>query len=71
MAITIGKVKVNKRGANIVNVRCDRGTALGNPFPMRHESQRNEVCDKYELWFKDAVKTMPVRKELAHIYKLH
>lgn len=25
---------------------------LGNPFPMRDESQRNAVCDNYEAWLE-------------------
>lgn len=36
-------------------VYCGRGSALGNPFPMADESQRNVVCDKYEEWFGDQV----------------
>lgn len=30
-----------------------RPTPLGNPFPMRKESQRDEVCNNYEQWFND------------------
>jgi hypothetical protein len=30
-----------------------RPTPLGNPFPMRKESDRDEVCDSYEQWFSD------------------
>ena len=32
-----------------------RPTALGNPFYMRNESMRDEVCDMYEGWFKRKV----------------
>lgn len=32
-----------------------KGTALGNPFIMYDESQRDEVCDKYEIWFKEQI----------------
>ncbi len=33
------------------HIYCGRGSALGNPFVMNNESQRDEVCDKYEVWF--------------------
>lgn len=46
----------------IVNVRnssnyiyCARGSALGNPFFMRNEAQRDLVCDKYEDWFYSVI----------------
>lgn len=32
-----------------------RPSALGNPFYMANESQRNVVCDKYEVWFKEQI----------------
>lgn len=34
------------------DVRIDRQTKWGNPYPMHHESMRDEVCDKYEKWFE-------------------
>ena len=30
-----------------------RGSALGNPFPMKDESTRDDVCDKYAEWLHD------------------
>lgn len=45
---------------NMRNVRCgyapyefrvDRASPVGNPFYMHDESERNEVCDKYEGYF--------------------
>jgi Domain of unknown function (DUF4326) len=32
------------------DIIIDRRTKWGNPFIMQNESQRDEVCDKYELW---------------------
>lgn len=29
-------------------VRCDRQTPIGNPFYMRSESERDDVCEKFE-----------------------
>jgi hypothetical protein len=33
-----------------------RGTPLGNRFVLRHEYQRDEVCDRYEVWFAEQVR---------------
>ena len=32
--------------------RVDRGTPVGNPYYMHDESERDAVCNKYELHFK-------------------
>ena len=48
------KIK-NLRQENIwypYQVRVDRKTIFGNPFPMKNESKRDEVCDKYAEYFK-------------------
>ncbi len=34
---------------------CGRGSVLGNPFPMKTEAQRDEVCDKYRDYFINKV----------------
>lgn len=34
-------------------VQCDRRTVLGNPFIMRSEPDRDEVCDKFEEYFNE------------------
>ena len=54
------------------NIYCGRGSALGNPFVMHNEAQRNEVCDKYEEYFNNKVKVLKDEKmlnELRIIYK--
>jgi hypothetical protein len=38
------------------DILIDRRTKWGNPFVMQNESQRNEVCDKYEIWLNDKLK---------------
>lgn len=35
-------------------VRVDRASVLGNPFIMRDESERDAVCDEYQVYF-DAI----------------
>ena len=32
------------------DMKIDRTTKWGNPFVMRIESERDDVCNKYELW---------------------
>lgn len=32
-----------------------RGSALGNPFRMYDESQRNEVCDKFNAYLRQKI----------------
>ena len=67
--ITIGRVTKPKAG--VVNIRIDRQTPVGNPFPVnKAHSNRDEVCDKYEEWFKAQMtnKKSPVYKEIVRIY---
>jgi len=47
---------------NVVNkfkepnhIYCGRGSALGNPFPMKGETQRDAVCNQYEDWFYSVI----------------
>lgn len=35
--------------------RVDRRSVVGNPFFMGSESQRDEVCNKYETYFNDVL----------------
>lgn len=32
------------------NVPVDRGSPWGNPFIMNNEAERDDACDKYELY---------------------
>lgn len=36
-------------------IRVDRKSPLGNPFYMRSESMRDEVCEKYKAYFHKKV----------------
>lgn len=38
-------------------IKIDRSSLLGNPYYMQYEGQRDEVCDKYETYFKDKIKS--------------
>lgn len=35
-----------------------RPSALGNPFLLKTESNRNMVCDKYEIWFHENIDSL-------------
>ena len=36
--------------AGACHVKIDRSSPLGNPFYMANESQRDKVCEEYEVW---------------------
>lgn len=39
--------------------KVDRSSPVGNPFYMKDESHRDEVCDKYETYFNAQIKMNP------------
>ena len=49
-----------------------RGSPLGNPFVMRHEGMRDEVCEQYEIWFAEQVanNNQRVLNELRRLYRI-
>ncbi len=68
---TVGDIKigrVNQTVPNYISIRCDRKTALGNPFYMANESQRIEVCNKFEAYLPEAYATdRVIRSEITNI----
>jgi hypothetical protein len=52
-------------GENMIRV-C-RPTALGNPFPLKKESDRDLVCDKYEAWLNENQNDPNVKAMLEYI----
>lgn len=50
-----------------------RGSPLGNPFRMNSESERDQVCDMYEAWFKRKVEENDTRvmNELRRLWRIH
>lgn len=54
-------------------MKVDRTSVLGNPFFMQFETQRNEVCDKYEEYFKSKInnKDFEFMNELCNLLKLY
>lgn len=62
---------VKKEGEILIKV--DRSNKIiGNKFRMHNESERNEVCDKYEEWFNKKIeeRDSKVINELRHIWKI-
>ena len=54
-------------------VRVDRASVLGNTFRMVSEDQRDAVCDQYEEYFNNIVRTKSNEEfmnELRRLYKL-
>ena len=71
--ITIKNLRTEKfDNTKEYNVRVDRASVLGNPFRMSCEAQRDEVCNMYEEYFKNMMKTnMQFLNEVRRLYKLH
>ena len=53
MAMVVGgnKKTITGKRPNTFYLLCDRTTVVGNPFFMKTEKERNEVCEKYEAYF--------------------
>lgn len=47
----------NEKMKNALDIRVDRASILGNPCFMQDESMRNEVCEKYKVYFEEKSKT--------------
>ena len=67
MEITV----LNKRNLSdplpgVARVYVGRPSLLGNPFPMRKESERNQVCDQYLDWLRTQYKENPAVRAKLH-----
>jgi len=64
----------NLRNLNLkkgeVLIKIDRSSVLGNPYYMKDESMRDEVCDKYVIYFNKKLNDLKFMIELKNIYKL-
>ena len=57
MAIRIGNIRTYKPKTNEIAIKVDRSNKiLGNKFIMRNESQRDKVCDQYDIWIHNEIK---------------
>jgi hypothetical protein len=66
MNIKIGNKKYGAKGEYV-----GRPGILGNPFPMRGENEREEVCDSYESWFNGVLGTPEVESELNRLIDIY
>lgn len=75
MSIRIINLKNYKLNENEVLIKVDRTSPVGNVFFMHNESERDEVCDKYDEYFNNIV-IKDIRKDtkfmdyLRYIYKI-
>jgi len=58
----------------VVNIRlesCDfygaRGSLLGNPYEIGKDGTRDEVCDRYIIWFNHLLKSAVFKRELLKL----
>ncbi len=63
----LNKHSVGDRGEYV-----GRPSALGNPFKLEHESQRDHVIQQYETWLQDriAARDLQVCHELNRLYRI-
>lgn len=53
------------------DIRIDRTTKWGNPFIMQNESERDAVCNKYEIWLNKQLRQKKLDiKELKNAQRL-
>ena len=57
----------------LYDVCVGRVSILGNPFIMRSEDERDEVCHRYRAWFVNRLHDSngKVMEELKRLYILH
>ena len=79
----MGKVTVVNKYKEPDHIYCGRGSALGNPFVLGRDGDRDAVCNKYEEWFYQnvhedkflsyiedyGVTLDPIHKMLCNIYE--
>lgn len=49
--IKVGNIRTFTGDDGSLGIRVDRKSALGNPYFMKSEDERDRVCDQYERWF--------------------
>lgn len=53
--VRIVNLRNYRASADEVLYKVDRTSAIGNPFWMKDESKRDEVCDKYKVYFDEKI----------------
>lgn len=44
-----------------------RGSLLGNPYEIGKDGTRDQVCDRYIIWFEFLLKSAVFRRELENL----
>jgi hypothetical protein len=73
MSIRIVNLKYYTPEDDELLIKIDRSSTLGNPFYMSNEGSRDEVCDKYQIYFDKIIKegqNSHFINELRRIYRL-
>lgn len=68
MNIEIKNLRFNKPINQPWEFKVDRTSPIGNPFYMASEAKRDEVCDKYQLYFETQIETN--REFRDYVYKI-
>lgn len=70
--ITIHNLRFEKM-QRAFDVRVDRESVLGNPYPLKCESDRYHVIGQYAGWLEAQLKKRgsPQQLELARLHELH
>lgn len=55
------------------DIKVDRSSILGNKFYMKNECDRDLVCNKYEIYFKEQIEKNNIAfvNELRKLYLIH
>ena len=54
--ITIKNLR-NEKPQNEYDIKVDRSSVLGNPYFLKYEELRDDVCNKYKMYFYKKIKT--------------
>lgn len=59
---------VNKYHTKEPYIWCGRPSIYGNPFILGPDGNRDEVCDKYEIYFNERIENDPdFKKEVSKL----
>jgi len=60
-----------KKPEHEYDIRIDRQSILGNPYKMNNESERENVCLKYERYFRQNLENSDFYNELIKLKNLY
>ena len=67
-SIRIDNIRTYKTSSNEISIKVDRSTPLGNPYYMKDENERDNVCDKYAVYLAAAYTgNADIARELSRI----